>query len=281
MSSPLPDPSPTPATPATPATPPDPVLRLCGVGLVRDGRAILDGVDWEVRTGERWVVLGPNGSGKTSLVRIASLWLHPSTGTVEVAGGVLGRVDVRRHRTRVGVVSAAVADLLRPGIEVLDAVLAARHAALEAWWHQYVDADRDAARAALARAGAEHLAGRTFGTLSSGERQRVLLARALAGDPALLLLDEPMAGLDLAARERLVARLAALAADPAAPPLVLVTHHVDEVPAGFTHCLLLAGGRIRAAGPLDEVVTEEALSATFGLPLRLERRHGRFWSVAR
>ena len=257
------------------------MLRLSGVRLVRDDSVVLDGIDWAVHPGQRWVVLGPNGCGKTTLVRIASMWLHPSAGSVEVAGGVLGRVDVRRHRVKVAVTSASVADMLRPGITVLDAVLTAKHAALEAWWHDYDDADRAAAAAALERFGAAHLAGRTFGTLSSGERQRVLLARALSVDPAIVLLDEPMAGLDLGAREDLVERVAALAAEPSTPPLVLVTHHVDEIPAGFTHALLLAGGRIQAAGPLDDVLSEDALSATFGVPLRLERRHGRWWSVGR
>lgn len=256
-------------------------LRLSHVRLVRDGKTILDGIDWSVDAGERWVILGPNGCGKTTLVRIASMWLHPSSGTVEVAGGVLGHIDVRRHRVRVAVVSASVADLLRPGITVLDVVLTAKHAALEAWWHTYDDADREHARGALARFGADHLADRTFGTLSSGERQRVLLARALSVDPAIVFLDEPMAGLDLGAREELVGRLAALAADAAAPPLVLVTHHVDEIPAGFTHGLLLRGGRVHARGPLAEVLTEDALSSTFGVPLRLERRHDRWWSVGR
>jgi iron complex transport system ATP-binding protein len=265
----------------TPPAPGAPVLRLDGVRLVRDGTVILDGVDWTVRGGERWVVLGPNGSGKTSLVRIASLWLHPSAGAVEVAGGVLGHVDVRRHRTRVAVVSAAMADLLRPGITALEVVLTAKHAALESWWHAYDDADRAHALDGLARTGVAHLADRTFGTLSSGERQRVLLARALAGDPAIVLLDEPMAGLDLGAREDLVAQLAELAADAGGPPLVLVTHHVDELPDGFTHGLLLAGGRVRAAGPLADVLTADELSATFGRPLRLERRHGRWWSIGR
>ena len=257
------------------------ILRLSGVRLVRDGRTILDGIDWTVDDGQRWVVLGPNGCGKTTLVRIASMWLHPSSGSVEVAGGVLGRVDVRRHRVRVAVVSASVADMLRPGIDVLDVVVTAKHAALEAWWHTYDEDDLDAAMAALDRFGADHLAHRTFGTLSSGERQRVLLARALSVDPAIVLLDEPMAGLDLGAREDLVGRLAVLAADPGSPPLVLVTHHVDEIPSGFTHVLLLAGGRVHAAGPIDDVLTEATLSATFGRPLRLERRHGRWWSVGR
>ncbi len=258
-----------------------PSIRLRGVALERDGRRVLDAIDWQVEPDERWVVLGANGSGKTSLARIASLWLHPSAGEVEVLGERLGRVDVRRHRVRIALVSAAMADQLRPALAAADIVMTAKYAALEPWWHRYDDADRAAAVAALDRVGAAWLASRTFGTLSSGERQRVLLARALHGDAGLLLLDEPMAGLDLGAREDLVARLGALALDPAAPPLVLVTHHVDEIPAGFTHGLLLRNGRITAAGPLDDVLTADALSTTFGLDLVLERRHGRWWSVAR
>ena len=256
------------------------VLSLRDVTFVRDGRRILDGVDWDVDEGQRWVVVGPNGSGKTTLVRIASMWEHPSAGEVEVLGGVLGKVDVRRHRTGVAVVSAAVANLLRRQIACLDIVMSARNGALETWWHDYDDADRASAAAALDRMGAGHLAGRTFATLSSGERQRVLLARALSVEPGLVLLDEPFAGLDLGAREELIDRLAALAGDPAAPPLVLVTHHVDEIPPGFTHGLLLAEGRVVAAGPLAEVLTARSLSATFGRPLLLERRHHRWWSIA-
>jgi iron complex transport system ATP-binding protein len=256
-----------------------PVLVLRGVGFVRDGGTILRDIDWEVAGGERWVVLGANGSGKTTLVRIASMWEHPSTGTVEVLGGVLGRVDVRTHRTRVAVVSAAVAHLLRPQLTAAEIVVTARNGALEPWWHAYDDADREDALAHLARLDAGHLAGRTFGTLSSGERQRVLLARALSVEPGLVLLDEPFAGLDLGAREDLIERLAALAADPASPPLVLVTHHVDEIPPGFTHALLLGDGGVVARGPLEEVLTAERLSAAYGRPLLLERRHDRWWSV--
>lgn len=256
------------------------VLSLRGVGFVRDGRPILHDVDWDVAPGERWVVLGPNGSGKTTLVRIASLWEHPSTGTVEVLGGVLGRVDVRRHRTGVAVVSAAIAQLLRPQLTALEVVVTARNGALEPWWHTYEDADRADALDHLARVHADHLAGRTFGTLSSGERQRVLLARALSVAPGLVLLDEPFAGLDLGAREDLVERLTALAADASAPPLVLVTHHVDEIPPGFSHALLLGDGGVVARGPLEDVLTAERLSAAYGRPLLLERRHGRYWSVA-
>ncbi|HEX6567593.1 MAG TPA: ATP-binding cassette domain-containing protein [Acidimicrobiales bacterium] len=258
------------------ATSDDAVLRLAGVAVVRPPATLLAGVDWTVRTGERWVVLGPNGSGKTTLLRVASLYLHPSSGTVEVLGRRLGRVDVRRLRTRIGLVSPAFADLLRPDVTAADAVMSAREAALETWWHTYGPDDRAAAEGLLERTGAAALADRTFGTLSSGERQRVLLARSLWGEPGLVLLDEPTAGLDLGAREDLVARLAHLADDAATPPTVLVTHHVEEIPRGFTHALLLRGGRVLAAGGIDDVMTAAALSDVFGLPLDLDRVNGRY-----
>lgn len=257
-----------------------PVLALRGIGFVRDGRPILRDVDWEVLAGQHWVVIGANGSGKTTLVRIASMWEHPSSGTVEVLGGVLGHVDVRTHRTKVAVVSAAVAQLLRPQLTAAEIVVTARNGALEPWWHTYDDADRADAIAHLDRVDAGALADRRFGTLSSGERQRVLLARALSVAPGLVLLDEPFAGLDLGAREDLIDRLTALAADTAAPPLVLVTHHVDEIPPGFTHALLLGDGGVVAKGPVADVLTAERLSAVHGRPLLLEQRHGRYWSIA-
>ena len=256
--------------------PADDALRLSGVGVVRPPATLLADIDWTVRPGERWVVLGPNGSGKTTLIRLASLYLHPSTGTVDVLGHRLGRVDVRRLRTRIGLVSPALADMLRPEITASEAVMTAREAALEPWWHSYGDGDRRAAAGLLERTGAAELADRTFGTLSSGERQRVLLARSLWGDPGLVLLDEPTAGLDLGAREDLIGRLAHLADDPTTPPTVLVTHHVEEIPPGFTHALLLREGRVMAAGPLDEVLTAGALSDLFGLALALDARGGRF-----
>ncbi len=255
-----------------------PVLRLHGVGLTIEGRRVLKDVAWRVAPGERWVVLGRNGSGKTSLLRIASLYLHPTEGTVDVLGERLGRTDVRHLRTRIGVASAAMADLLRPGLTATDVVMTAKHAALEPWWHQYDDADRARAVGLLDRLGGAALADQRFGTLSSGERQRVQLARTLMGDPGLLLLDEPTAGLDLGGREDLVHRLGELAADPTTPPVVLVTHHVEEIPPGFDHVLLLLDGEVQAAGPTEEVLTAEALSACFGLPLAVER-HGRRWTA--
>jgi len=259
----------------------DIALRLTGVGLVRDHVTILDAVDWTVAAGERWIVLGANGSGKTSLLRIASLYLHPSRGTVDVLGQRLGHVDVRAHRRRIGIVSSSFADLLRPSINAVDIVMTAKNAALESWWHEYTDDDRARAMRLLDRFGCAPMADRPFAALSSGERQRVQLARTLMTDPSLLLLDEPTAGLDLGGREDLVARLAALAADPATPATVLVTHHVDEIPPGFDHLLLLRDGHVLAAGPLQDTLTEEALGACFDMAVSLERRHDRWSAFAR
>ena len=256
-------------------------LRLADVGLVRDGTTILAGVDWTVGDGERWIVLGANGSGKTSLVRIASLYLHPSSGTVDVLGERLGRVDVRRHRRRIGVVSASFADLLRPGLTATEVVMTAKYAALEPWWHEYDDDDRARAVELLDRFGCGALADHTFSTLSSGERQRVQLARTLMTDPGLLLLDEPTAGLDLGGREDLVHRLAALARDPATPATILVTHHVDEIPEHYEHALLLRDGRVLACGAIGDVLTSASLSECFGVDVELERRGGRWSAFAR
>jgi iron complex transport system ATP-binding protein len=219
-----------------------PALRLSGVGVTRDGRDLLHGVDLTVRPGDRWVVLGANGSGKTTLLRVASLALAPTRGTVDVLG--------------------------------------ARYGALEPWWHPARADDREVARGWLERLGAAHLAGRTFGTLSSGERQRVLVARSLVSDPGLLLLDEPTAGLDLGARERLVTGLGRLAADPATPPMVFVTHHVEEIPAGATSLLLLREGHVLAAGELAATLTADALSDAFGLRLEVRQQSGRWSAVA-
>ena len=254
-----------------------PALALRDVVVRRDGTVILDGITIEIATDERWIVIGPNGSGKTTMVRVMALHDHPSSGEVEVLGERLGRVDVRELRRRVGYASAALADQLRGDLVAHDVVRTARYAALEPWWHRYDEADDRRADACLDRLGVAHHRDRRFGTLSSGEQQRVLLARTLMNDPAVVLLDEPTARLDLGGREQLVATLTELAADPVAPPFVMVTHHVEEIPPGTTHAAVVGAGRIATMGPVDEVVTAEVLSDAFGLPLRLERRsNGRF-----
>ena len=257
------------------------VLSLSGIDLVRGDRTILHGIDWRVRRGERWAVLGPNGSGKTSLCRIASLYLHPSRGAVEVLGQRLGRTDTRELRRHAQLTSAALADMLQPKLRAEDVVVTGKYAALAPWWHEYTAADRRKARALLQRFGCRALAAAAFGTLSSGERQRVLLARTLMSDPALWLLDEPTAGLDLGGREQLVAMLGAVAANAGPPSIVMVTHHVEEIPPAFTHALLLADGRVHAAGPVRDVLTSDRLSTCFGVRLTLERRNGRWlaWSA--
>jgi iron complex transport system ATP-binding protein len=237
----------------------------------------LEGIDWGVEPGERWVILGPNGSGKTTLLQLAGGHIHPTTGTVHILGQRVGRVDLRVLRARIGLVSAAVARTLRPGVAAVDVVMTGRYATLETWWQDYTDDDRHRAHGLLEQAGFGHVADRPFGVISEGERQQVLLARALMGRPELILLDEPAAGLDVGGRERLVRSLARLAADAATPPMVFVTHHVEEVPPGFTSALLLRHGRLVAAGPIGEVLSSETLSACFGLPLRLRRDEGR-WS---
>lgn len=256
-------------------------LRLRDVTVRRDGRTVLDVGHWEVTRGQHWVVMGTNGSGKSTLLQVAGLTLHPTTGSVEVLGETLGRTDVRTLRTRIGVSSAALGNQLRPGLRVLDVVMTARHGALEPWWHPYTDDDRARAAALLDRLGCGDLAERELVTASSGERQRVLLARALMTDPGLVLLDEPTAALDLAGREQLLVNLDGLAADPDQAPTVLVTHHVEEIPPRFTHALLLRDGEVTASGPIDEVIDEDHLGAAFGLDVALSRHAGRWAARAR
>jgi iron complex transport system ATP-binding protein len=254
----------------------DAVLSLTGVAVVRDRATLLADVDWTIREGERWVVLGPNGAGKTTLMQVASASLFPTRGRVELLGEVFGTVDLSELRTRVGISSAALGDRI-PGHErALDVVVTASYGVLGRWQETYDDADTARAAELLARVGLRAFVDRRFGTLSEGERKRVLLARALMTDPELLLLDEPAAGLDLGAREALLRLLTRLAADPGSPPTVLVTHHPEEVPVGTTHALLLARGRTVAAGPVREVLTGPLLSRAFGLPLVVEERDGRF-----
>ncbi len=253
----------------------DPVLDLQDVSVRRGTTTILDHVTWTVREGERWVVLGRNGAGKTTLLQIAAGRMHPTSGTADVLAERLGRVDVGELRTRIGLASAALADRLDPAERVVDIVLTAAYGMTGRWREQYEALDHERARALLEVFGVGGLAERTWGTLSEGERKRTQIARSLMTDPELLLLDEPAAGLDLGGREELVAALAELAADPASPVLVLVTHHVEEIPPGFTHLLLLKGGQVHAAGPIGEVLTGTALSEAFDLDLAVDRHVGR------
>jgi iron complex transport system ATP-binding protein len=252
------------------------VLDLIGVTVVREGATLLEDVTWTVREGERWVVLGPNGAGKTTLLQIAGARMHPSRGAVDVLGDRLGEVDVFELRPRIGLSSAAFAETLPAAERVEDVVLTAAYAVAGRWRERYDELDHRRSGDLLAAFGVGHLADRTFGTLSEGERKRVQLARSLMTDPELVLLDEPAAGLDLAGRETLVQDLAELAGDRRSPVLVLVTHHVEEIPPGFTHCLLLRRGRVVASGPLDEVLTDDTLSATFDLPLEVTHSGNRW-----
>ncbi len=260
----------------------DPAAQLEHIVFEREGRRILDDVSLRIEREQRWLVLGANGSGKTTLMQIASMQLHPTSGTVTVDGETLGSTDVRVLRRRIAHTSAAFADRLRPELIALDIVKTAKFAALEPWWHTYDEDDEQRARACLERFEVGDLAERSFATLSSGEQQRVLLARSLMNEPSLVILDEPSARLDLGGREFLVAALDELISDPTSPPLVLVTHHVDEVPAAMTHVMLLRNGRVITSGPIDEHLTAASLSECFGLTLELQRRrNGRLSAWAR
>ncbi|MBA3310284.1 MAG: ABC transporter ATP-binding protein [Nocardioidaceae bacterium] len=253
-----------------------PVVELADVSVVRNGNRLLSGVSWTVEEDERWVVIGPNGAGKTTLLQVLSTHVHPSEGLVGVLGEVVGTVDVFELRPRIGLTSAALADRIPRDERVSDVVVSASYAVLGRWRERYDDLDHDRSHRLLGELGVRHLRDRTFGTLSEGERKRVQIARALMTDPELLLLDEPAAGLDLGGREDLVSTLSVLAMDEAAPTTVLVSHHVEEIPPGFTHVLLLRRGEVVAAGPVEFTLTETVLAQTFGMPLRLDHVDGRY-----
>ncbi|NAZ86736.1 ABC transporter ATP-binding protein [Kineococcus indalonis] len=258
----------------------DEVLGLDAVTVRRGTTVLLDAVDLRVHEGERWVVLGPNGAGKSTLLSVAAARLFPTSGAVRVLGERLGRVDVFELRPRIGLASTALARAVPGQEEVRDVVLTAAYGVTGRWQEAYDPDDEDRALQLLDLLGVAHLAQRPFATLSDGERKRTQIARALMTDPELLLLDEPAGGLDLGGREDLLRRLTALAADPAAPTTVMVTHHVEEIPVGTTHALLLRGGRAVASGPVERVLTAELLSRTFGLALSVRRRGGRLTALA-
>ncbi|AZZ51998.1 MULTISPECIES: ABC transporter ATP-binding protein [Rathayibacter] len=257
------------------------VVSFVDVSFVRNGKRILDHVDWTVSEEERWVILGSNGAGKTSILQIAAAQNYPSTGSAHLLEETLGRVDVFELRPRIGYASTAMARRLPAGETVLDVVMTAAYAVTGRWNEGYDEIDERRARRVLVEWKLDHLADRTFGTLSDGEQKRVQIARAIMTDPELLLLDEPAGSLDLGAREELVQLLGGFAQDPASPAIVMVTHHVEEIPAGFTHALLLRDGAVVAAGPLAEALTEATLADAFGLDIALTHENGRYSARAR
>ena len=258
----------------------DLVIDASGVVVRRGKTVLLDQVDWQVELDERWVVLGPNGAGKTTLLNLAAGRAHPTDGVMRVLGEQLGTVDVFELRPLIGYAGASVSGKIEEDTPVIDLVLSAAYGFLGRFREEYGTPDYGRARALLGHWGVGDLADRFFHTLSEGERKRVLIARALMSDPEMLVLDEPAAGLDLGGREDLLRRMGKLAGNEAAPVLVVVSHHVEEIPPGFTHGLLIRDGRVVQAGPLDEVMTAEHLSETFGLPLKVERDGDRWTARA-
>jgi iron complex transport system ATP-binding protein len=242
---------------------------------------LLDGLDWRINDLERWVVVGPNGAGKTTALTIAATRMFPTVGSVEILGETLGHVDISELRPRIGFASSALLRDIPMHESAVDVVVTGAYAVTGRWNEEYHEQDVQRAYALLDEWGASPYAHRPFASLSEGERKRVLIARALMSDPELLLLDEPGAGLDLAGREELVEMLARFASDPVSPSLVLVTHHLEEIPPGITHALLLAGGRVVAAGPLDEVLTDQHMSACYGIPLSITTTSGRWMATYR
>ncbi len=257
-----------------------PVVELADVTVVRGGAKLLDTVSWVIDESERWVVIGPNGAGKTTLLQVLAAHLHPTTGVAALLDEVLGLVDVFELRPRIGVTSAALADRIPRGESVGNVIVSAGYAVLGRWNESYEVSDLRRAGVLMRQLRVDHLSKRTFGTLSEGERKRVQIARALMTDPELLLLDEPAAGLDLAGRESLVETIAGIVADSDAPATVLVTHHLEEIPPGMTHALLLKHGRVVAAGPIDETLTDALMSETFDVPLAVSRVDGRWTARA-
>ncbi|OZD53148.1 ABC transporter ATP-binding protein [Rhodococcus sp. 06-1477-1B] len=252
------------------------VLEFSDVVVRRNARDIVSHLDWTVSDDQRWVVLGPNGAGKTTVLQLADTLLHPTSGSVTILGERLGRTDVFELRPRIGFASSAMARRVPAEETVLDVVLTAAFSVVGRWREDYDDIDERRALRVLAEWKLDHLADRTFGTLSDGEQKRVQIARAVMTDPELLLLDEPTASLDLGAREELLSLLSGYAQAPTTPAMVMVTHHVEEIPVGFTHVLLLRDGEVVASGPLDDALTAENLSKTFGLDITLTHEAGRW-----
>jgi iron complex transport system ATP-binding protein len=252
------------------------VIDLNNVTVVRDGRPILNNIDWQVESNQRWVIVGPNGAGKTTLLRVAAAQIHPSSGQATILGERLGEINVFELRTRIGFASSALAAHIPNSETVLNAVMTASYAVTGRWNEKYEDIDERRARRVLSEWHLDQHADRAFGTLSDGERKRTQIARAVMPDPELLLLDEPVASLDLAAREQTIKIIGAYAGAEAAPAMIMVTHHLEEIPAGFTHALIINNGQIFAAGEIHQTLTTEKISEAFGFGLNVDFSEGRF-----
>ena len=257
------------------------ILELSSISVQRGDRIILGPLDWQVLEGQRWVVLGPNGAGKTTLLQICSSLIHPTTGSITILGQTLGKVDVFELRTRIGLTSSALVDQLPSDELVMDVVLTAAYAMFGRWQEKYDLWDESRAMALLTALGVRELGNRVYGTLSDGEKKRVQIARALMADPELLLLDEPASALDLGGREDLLKRIETFSKDPLAPATVIVTHHIEEIPSGTTHALLLRDGKTVAQGEIESVINDENLSVAYGLPISVQTEHGRYFARAR
>ena len=256
-------------------------MELSDISVRRGDRIILGPINWQVLEGERWVVLGPNGAGKTTLLQICSSLIHPTTGEIHILGEKLGRVDVFELRTRIGLTSSALVEQISPDELVMDVVLTAAYAMLGRWQEKYDLWDESRAMALLTALGVRELGERLFGSLSEGEKKRVQIARALMADPELLLLDEPASSLDLGGREDLLRRIESLSKDPLAPATVIVTHHIEEIPVGTTHALLLRDGVAVAQGEVASVITDQNLTQAYGLAITVQTEGGRFFARAR
>ena len=257
------------------------ILEIENLSVRRGGKTILGPLNWQVLEGQRWVVLGPNGAGKTTLLQVCSSLIHPTSGSIKILGEQLGKVDVFELRTRIGLTSSALVEQLPADELVIDVVLTAAYAMLGRWQEKYDLWDESRAMALLTALGVRELGDRNFGSLSEGEKKRVQIARALMADPELLLLDEPASSLDLGGREDLLKRIEVFAKDPLAPATVIVTHHIEEIPAGTTHALLLKEGSEVAKGDINTVITDLNLSNAYGLPISVQSEDGRFFARAR
>ena len=257
------------------------ILQLSDISVRRGDRVILGPLNWQVLEGQRWVILGPNGAGKTTLLQICSSLIHPTTGEIHILGEKLGRVDVFELRTRIGLTSSALVEQIAPDELVMDVVLTAAYAMLGRWQEKYDLWDESRAMALLTALGVRELGERLFGSLSEGEKKRVQIARALMADPELLLLDEPASSLDLGGREDLLRRIESLSRDPLAPATVIVTHHIEEIPVGTTHALLLRDGVAVAQGEVVSVITDQNLTQAYGLAINVQTEGGRFFARAR